>query len=207
MALYAIGSAGLAALIKTIFDNVLQDRSDLGLVAWSIIGLNLLKGIGSYGSAYLMAWVGQKVVTDIRDQLFSHILGQSASFFADHSTGELMSRINNDVGQVQQAVSETAGDLARETLSLVGFAALLFYYDAWLAMVCMITRAADRVSAGTPRSARAPDDEEEPGGAGAHVARQRGRLHGPPHRQGVRCRAARERTVRAARVIDCTGRT
>src|SRR5438874_3623172 len=48
-----------------------------------------------------------------------------------------MSRLNNDVGQVQQAVSETAGDLARETLSLVGFAALLFYYDARLTLVCM----------------------------------------------------------------------
>lgn len=139
MAFYAVGSAGLAALIKTIFDNVLQDRSQLGRVAWMIIGLNLLKGLGSYGSSYLMAWVGQRVVTDIRNHLYSHILGQSASFFAERSTGELMSRINNDVGQVQQAVSETAGDLARETLSLVGFAVLLFYYDAWLAVFCIIT--------------------------------------------------------------------
>src|SRR6202049_1203779 len=48
-----------------------------------------------------------------------------------------MSRINNDVGQVQQAVSETAGDLARETLALVGYAALLFYYDARLTLVCL----------------------------------------------------------------------
>ncbi len=139
MAFYAVGSAGLAALIKTIFDNVLQDRSQLGRVAWLIIGLNLLKGIGSYGSSYLMAWVGQRVVMDVRNALYSHILGQSASFFGEHSTGELMSRINNDVGQVQQAVSETAGDLARETLSLVGFAILLFYYDTWLAVFCIIT--------------------------------------------------------------------
>ena len=139
MALYAVGSAGLAALIKTIFDNVLQDRSQLKSVAWAIIGLNLLKGLGGYGSSYLMAWVGQRVVSDIRNALYSHILGQSASFFAERSTGELMSRVNNDVGQVQQAVSETAGDLARETLALIGFAALLFYYDAWLAIFCIIS--------------------------------------------------------------------
>jgi subfamily B ATP-binding cassette protein MsbA len=139
MALYAIGSAGLAALIKTIFDNVLQDRSQLAMVAWAIVGLNLLKGIGSYGSSYLMAWVGQRVVTDLRNALYEHILRQSASFFAERSTGELMSRINNDVGQVQQAVSETAGDLARETLALVGFAVLLFYYDAWLSIFCIIS--------------------------------------------------------------------
>ena len=47
-----------------------------------------------------------------------------------------MSRITNDVGQVQQAVSETLGDLARESLALVGFAGVMFYYDARLALVC-----------------------------------------------------------------------
>ncbi|MGE0449854.1 MAG: lipid A export permease/ATP-binding protein MsbA [Vicinamibacterales bacterium] len=139
MVVYAIGSAGLAALIKVIFDHVLQDRSQLALVAWAIVGFNILKGFGSYGSSYLMAWVGQRVVMDLRNALYGHILGQSASFFASHSTGELMSRITNDVGQVQQAVSETAGDLARETLALVGFAALLFYYDAWLAIFCIFS--------------------------------------------------------------------
>jgi subfamily B ATP-binding cassette protein MsbA len=48
-----------------------------------------------------------------------------------------MSRITNDVAQIQQAVSETLGDLARESLTLFGFAALLFYYDARLALVCL----------------------------------------------------------------------
>ena len=84
-----------------------------------------------------MADVGQRVVMDLRNALYRHILGQSAGFFAQRTTGQLMSRINNDVGQVQQAVSETAGDLARESLALVGYAALLFYYDARLAIVCL----------------------------------------------------------------------
>ncbi|MQA29795.1 MAG: ATP-binding cassette domain-containing protein [Luteitalea sp.] len=139
MVVYAIGSAGLAALIKPIFDNVLPNRDRLMLVASAIVGLNVLKGLGSYGSSYLMAWVGQRVVMDVRNALYRHILGQSAGFFAQRTTGQLMSRINNDVGQVQQAVSETVGDLARETLALVGFAALLFYYDAWLAIFCIIS--------------------------------------------------------------------
>jgi subfamily B ATP-binding cassette protein MsbA len=139
MIVYAVGSAGLAALIKPIFDNVLPNRERLMLVASAIVGLNVLKGLGSYSSSYLMAWVGQRVVADVRDALYQHILRQSASFFAKRTTGQLMSRINNDVGQVQQAVSETAGDLARETLALVGFSALLFYYDAWLAIFCIIS--------------------------------------------------------------------
>jgi subfamily B ATP-binding cassette protein MsbA len=108
------------------------------MIAWAIVGVYLLKGMGSYVSSYLMADVGQRVVMDLRNELYRHILDQSAGFFAHGAVGRLMSRLSNDVGQVQQAVSETAGDLARETLSLVGFAALLFYYDARMTLLCLI---------------------------------------------------------------------
>src|SRR6202158_1917935 len=137
MVVYATGSAGLAWLIKPIFDSVLPKQQEVALIAWGIVGVYLLKGVGSYISSYLMADVGQRVVTDLRNDLYRHILGQSAGFFAHGATGRLLSRINNDVGQVQQAVSETAGDFARESLALVGYAALLFYYDARLAIVCL----------------------------------------------------------------------
>src|SRR5499427_160967 len=138
MVVYAIGSAGLAYLIKPIFDNLLPRQQDVAFTAWAIVAVYLLKGIGSYASSYLMADVGQRVVMDLRNALYRHILDQSAGFFAHGATGRLLSRINNDVGQVQQAVSETAGDLARESLALVGYAALMFYYDARLALICLI---------------------------------------------------------------------
>ena len=137
MVVYAVGSAGLAWLIKPIFDSVLPKQEQLAFTAWAIVGLYLLKGMGSYVSSYLMTDVGQRVVMDLRNALYRHILGQSAGFFAHGATGRLLSRINNDVGQVQQAVSETVGDFARESLALVGYAALLFYYDARLTLVCL----------------------------------------------------------------------
>jgi subfamily B ATP-binding cassette protein MsbA len=116
---------------------VLPNRQDVDLVAAAIVAAYFLKGLGSYFSHYLMTDVGQRVVRDVRDMLFSHVLGQSAGFFARRTTGQLMSRITNDVNQVQQAVSETVGDLLRESLALVGYAALLVYYDARLALVVM----------------------------------------------------------------------
>jgi subfamily B ATP-binding cassette protein MsbA len=137
MVIYAIGSAGLAYLIKPIFDNLLPRQENVAFTAWAIVVVYTLKGIGSYGSSYLMADVGQRVVMDMRNALYRHILDQSAGFFAHGATGRLLSRINNDVGQVQQAVSETAGDLARETMALVGYAVLMFYYDARLTIVCL----------------------------------------------------------------------
>ncbi len=139
MLVYAAGAAGLAALIRPIFDSVLPSRQGLAATAWAIVGLYFLKGAGSYASSYLMADVGQRVVMDVRNALYRHILGQSAGFFSQRTTGQLMSRITSDVGQVQQTVSETVGDLARESLAIVGYTALLFYYDARLAIACLTT--------------------------------------------------------------------
>jgi len=137
MLVYGAASAVLAWLIKFIFDFVLPNGQYLGPVAAAIVGTYFFKGLGSYLSEYLMTDVGQRVVRDLRNELFTHVLGQSAGFFARRTTGALMSRVTNDVAQVQQAASETVGDLLRESLALFGYAALLFYYDARLALVVM----------------------------------------------------------------------
>jgi subfamily B ATP-binding cassette protein MsbA len=167
MLLYAGASWLLALQIKPIFDEVLPSRERLGLVTALVVGAYLLKGLGSYASVYLMTDVGQRVVLDVRSRLFRHILGQSAGFFARRTSGQLMSRVTNDVGQVQQAVSETIGDLIRESLALVGYAFLLFWYDARLAIVCLtgtplvlypLVRLGQRVRRTTRRSQEALED-------------------------------------------------
>jgi subfamily B ATP-binding cassette protein MsbA len=137
MLVYAAAQALLAAQIKRIFDVVLPHQQQVGEVAVAIIGLSLLKGTGAYFSDYLMTDVGQRVVRDLRDQLHRHMVGQSAAFFARRTTGQLLSRLTNDVGQVQHVVAETVGDLLQEGLGVVFYAALLFYYDARLAIVCV----------------------------------------------------------------------
>ena len=137
MVVYGAASAALAWLIKPIVDDVLPSQDRLGFVTATLLIAYLLKGVGAYFSSYLMDDIGQRVVLRLRGDLFAHLLNQSAAFFARRTTGQLLSRINNDVGQVQRAVAETVGDLARESLALVGYAALLFYYDAKLALVCM----------------------------------------------------------------------
>src|SRR5258705_4748082 len=89
MLVYAIGSAGLAWLIKPIFDSVLPKQQEVALIAWGIVAVYLLKGIGSYVSSYLMADVGQRGVMDLRNDLYRHILGPAARFFAHGATGRL----------------------------------------------------------------------------------------------------------------------
>ena len=136
MAVYGAGTAGIAALIQVVFDEVLAAQKNLPQISLAVVALYFFKGLGSYLASYLMADVGQRVVHDLRNELFRHMLGQSAAFFSLQTTGRLMSRITNDVGLLQRAVSETIGALARETLSLVFFIGVLVYYDARLALVC-----------------------------------------------------------------------
>ena len=166
MALYALASGGLALLVRDIVDGLLPqgdpqllpqgrepgglaDRvqalfeqwlpqdDQLGLICGLIVGLYVLKGIGSYFSVYLMADAGQRVVRDLRTELFGHILGQSTAFFGGHPTGRLLSRMTSDISRVQQVVAETCGDLLRESFVLIAFAAVLFYLDSHLALVCI----------------------------------------------------------------------
>ena len=161
MLFYAAGSLGVVMQVEPIFNSVLPSNERVGQVAAMLLGAYLLKGLGAYVSGYLMTWVGQRVVQDLRTRLYGHILNQSAAFFARRSSGQLMSRITNDVAQVQQAVSETLADLVRESLAVVGYAAWLFYIDWRLALVCLtaaplvvypLTRLGQRVRKTTRRS-------------------------------------------------------
>jgi subfamily B ATP-binding cassette protein MsbA len=137
MLVYAAAGAALTITVKDILDKVLPRGEDVALTGALIIVYYVLKGLGSYFSNYLMTDIGQRVVRDIRNHLHRHIIGQSASFFARRTTGQLMSRVTNDVGQVQHAVSQTLGDLLQESMALVGYAAVLLYLDAGLALVCI----------------------------------------------------------------------
>lgn len=137
MVVYAAASGALAYLFKPIFDDVLPNRDGFTWVVSAIIGFTVIKGIAAYFSVYLMTDVGQRLVLDLRSQLFGHILAQSAGFFSRRTTGGLMSRISNDINRIQQVVAETVGDLLRESVTLVAYAALLLYYDVGLALVCM----------------------------------------------------------------------
>src|SRR5258707_263057 len=73
MTLYAVGSAGLAALVRPVFDNVLLNQQRLAFTAWAIVAVYLLKGIGSYVSSYLMADVGHQIGRHVRTDALQQI--------------------------------------------------------------------------------------------------------------------------------------
>ncbi len=140
MVVYAAGAVGIVRLVEPIFDGVLNSNTEsVRWIATMLLCAFAAKGLGAYVSSYLMTDVGQRVVMDLRNRLYRHILNQSAAFFSRHTSGQLVSRITSDVAQVQTAASETLADLIRESVTVVGFAAWLVYLDAELAVICIAT--------------------------------------------------------------------
>lgn len=139
MAVYAASQAAYGFVIRNIVNDVLVKGEGLQWVVTAILTLSVVRGVTGYASAYLMTDVGQRVVRDLRERFFGHVLLQSASFFSRRTSGQLLSRLTNDIAQIQRAVSETTGDLIRESLTLVGYIALMFYLQWELALVCTVT--------------------------------------------------------------------
>ena len=204
MVCYAIGSAAIVRLIVPLFNKVLAHHERLVYVAVLSISAFFLKSVGDYASDYLMTQVGQRVVMDLRNQLFRHTLGQSATFFSRRSSGQLLSRITNDVNQVQRAVSETVTDLIRESMTAVLYVGLLFSFDWSLALVSLTTmpliiyalwRLGQRVRRTTRRSQESLEEVTHLA-TEAFVGHRIVKAFGAEDREGQRFAAASQRLYR-----------
>jgi subfamily B ATP-binding cassette protein MsbA len=132
---FAAAGAGLAYSVKPIFDEVLILGVNTVQVGASILALYLIKGVCAYASTTLVASVGQRAVGDLRNALYDHVLNQSYAFLSRQSTGGLMSHFLADVEKIQHAVSELAGDLLKEGLTVLALLVVLFWQDWRLALV------------------------------------------------------------------------
>ena len=117
-----------------------------GLGAWKTISVLLLvftlaKGIAEYFSTFLMARIGQSAVLKLRQDLYSHLLNQSASFFERHRTNYLVSRLVSSAAAIEAAVTSTLRDMLRESFTLIAFLAASFYYSWRLTLGSLLDRA------------------------------------------------------------------
>ncbi len=114
---------GLQRLLDAVFEQ--GDSGLLDQIALALVGLFLLQSVLGFIGYYLLEWTGERVVTDLRKKLYAHLLGLSARFFSTHRTGDLTSRLTNDVGSVRAAVTTALVELVTQTLSLVGSVVLM----------------------------------------------------------------------------------
>jgi len=140
MAVVGAATAAAAYLVKPAMDDIFLDRNEgmLILIPLAVIALYLLKGLCNYGQTVLMSHIGFRIVTDLRNDLYRHILRQPLSFFTKHPTGILISRVTNDATYLQGAVSEAVTSLLKDSFTLVGLVFVIFWRDWKLAIIASL---------------------------------------------------------------------
>jgi ATP-binding cassette, subfamily B, bacterial MsbA len=130
----------LLRLAGTLWDiiTVQHDQSRMTDMITGFLGLVILQGLCSMGHSYLTAWISQRIIADFRRHLFAHLHTLSVSFFARRRTGELLSRLMNDVTVIQSVVTETPIDSAKQLVTFIGGITFLLMMNWRLCLLILV---------------------------------------------------------------------
>jgi len=144
----AIACSGLVALLsgvyawlaKPVLDGVFIEKNESlwVILPIALIGVAVLKAIFSYGVGYLMAYVTNRVIADIRQELFQHLVRLPVGFHDSNTSGRLVSRVVNDVGLMASAASNVLKDIFQNVLTCLAMVAVIFYQNWKLAGISAI---------------------------------------------------------------------
>ena len=128
-------------IIKDMIDKVLAQRDMLMLnvIAVGIVVVFFFRGIFFYGQSYLVSFVGQRVIIDLRDVLYKKFQRMPLSYYDRLQTGEIMSYITNDVASLQNAIVDNLIELVTEGSILIGSIVLMVYLDWKLSLLTLVT--------------------------------------------------------------------
>ncbi len=110
----------------------------LNLVVIGAVLLYFIKGLFTYGQTYLMSYAGQRVVTNLRIQIFKHLQDLSLDFFAKWRSGEVISRIINDIGIMQGAIVSSVTEILPNLVTLIGVLSYLIYLNWRLTFLTLL---------------------------------------------------------------------
>ncbi|MCX7839205.1 MAG: ABC transporter ATP-binding protein/permease, partial [Anaerolineae bacterium] len=141
----AILTASLLGLIppllyRDLIDHAIpqKDFARLNLLALGMIGIPLLDGLIGVGQRWLTASIGEGIIADLRKALYAHMQRMSLRFFTNTKTGELMSRLNNDVVGAQRAVTNTLVSIVTSAIQVVATLAIMLSLDWRLTILALI---------------------------------------------------------------------
>lgn len=129
-----------AWLVRPALDEIFINKNVTWLVFLpvALMAVSVLKGVCGYGQSYLMIYVGSRVVTDIRQQLFGHLMRLPIGFHLKNPSSRMMSRVINDVNWIQNAVSGVLKDLFQQSLTFMVLLGVILYQNWKLALFAII---------------------------------------------------------------------
>jgi subfamily B ATP-binding cassette protein MsbA len=130
----------IAGIMKPLLDGsfVERDPEAIRFYPMLLVGLFVVRGIANYLSGVGMAWVGSRVVTDLRQELFAKLLRLPGEFFDSRTSGELISKFTYDSTQMMGTTTGVLVTLVRDTLSIIGLLALMIYLHWQLTLFILV---------------------------------------------------------------------
>lgn len=138
--LVALLSGAYAWLARPVLDDIFiqKDEQMLLVLPLALLAVATLKALFSYGVGYLMAYVGNGVVADIRQQLFQQLMRLSIGFHDTNTSGRLVSRVVNDVGMMANAASSVVKDIFQNGLTFLAMVGVIIYQNWRLAAISLV---------------------------------------------------------------------
>jgi subfamily B ATP-binding cassette protein MsbA len=139
-AIVAAMTAATAYLVKPAVEQLFEQKNSqmLVLIPAAVVAVFMIKGLAAYGSQYLLSYVGQCIIMQLRNSLYNHIQSLSLAFFQREKTGDLMSRITNDVNIVNTMFTSAITGSLRDCFTIFGLLAVTFYLIPKLAIYAFI---------------------------------------------------------------------
>jgi ATP-binding cassette, subfamily B, bacterial MsbA len=138
--LVALLSGAYAWLARPVLDDIFIQKNEqmLLVLPLALLGVATLKAVFSYGVGYLMAYVGNRVVADIRQELFQRLMRLSVGFHDTNTSGRLVSRVVNDVGMMANAASSVVKDIFQNGLTFLAMVGVILYQNWRLAAISLV---------------------------------------------------------------------
>ncbi len=135
----AITDPAVPALMQPLFNGAFfeKDPEAVAMVPFLLVALFVVRGITNYVGQITMHWVGDKIVTDMRVEMFKRSIDYPVSFFDGARSGNFMSCFTYDVTQIKDASTRAVMILIRDSLSVIGLFAWMFYINWLLALICV----------------------------------------------------------------------
>jgi len=139
MALTAMTEPLFPAIMKKLLDSgfVASNSDDLYLLPLAMVTIFVVRGILTYFTSYSLAWVTNRLVMDLRQQMFGRLLGLPTRYFDDQSAGALISKVTYDVGNVTAAATNVLTALVRDSLTILGLLGFMLYYNWKLTLIAL----------------------------------------------------------------------
>jgi subfamily B ATP-binding cassette protein MsbA len=140
MAVAAATEPLLPALLKPLLDGtfVYKDDTVIRLAPFFILAIFFVRGVATFISTYAINWVGNKVVMDLRNEMFSKLLTLPTRYYDDHATGNLLSKLTFDVTQVTAAATTVVTITVRDSIIIMGLLGWLFYLNWKLTLLSLV---------------------------------------------------------------------